>query len=182
MFGARVARGLSVAASLACAGCAANTAPRGWLLKPAQAQAMAYGGWIELTHGDEKQPTSGELIAVSADSVWILGSSGVLVVPTSLVKRGKLTGYAAQTGPLTGWVLLGTFSTISNGALLIFMAPMWIIGGSLVVGGESRAAQRQSPPLPWVELAAFARFPQGLPEGMALTALEARVVPSNPEP
>jgi hypothetical protein len=73
-------------------------------------------------------------------------------------------------------MLLGTLSTISNGGFLIFTAPMWLIGGSLAVGGESRAPERKSPPLTWVELAPFARFPQGIPDGIALTALQEKKV------
>jgi hypothetical protein len=104
-----------------------------------------------------------------------------VVIPTATVKKGKLTTYAAQKDGLTAWMLLGTLSTISNGAFLIFTAPMWMIGGSLAVGGESRAPERKSPPLTWVELAPFARFPQGLPDGIALTALQEKKVRSPAE-
>jgi hypothetical protein len=168
-----VARWVSLATAVACAG-AHNTAPGGWLPKPAEAQADAYGGWIELTYKKSAGPrrTAGELIAVSADSVWVLNDSGGIVIPTTAVQSGKLTAYAAQTGNLTTWTLLGTLSTISNGALLIFTAPMWLIGGSLTVGGEARSPERKHPPLGWIELAPYARFPQGMPEGLQLTALQ----------
>jgi hypothetical protein len=164
---------VSLGVAVACTACAHNTAPEGWLPKPAEAQTTAYGGWIELTyHQSEERRTDGELIAVSAESVWVLSANQGLVIPTAAVKRGKLTAYAAQKGGLTLWTIVGTLSTISNGAFLIFTAPMWIIGGSLAVGGESRAPERKSPPLTWVELAPFARFPQGLPAGIELTALQ----------
>jgi hypothetical protein len=163
---------VSLGIAAVCTACAHNTAPTGWLPKPAAAQTAAYGGWIELTHHDtEERRTDGELIAVSAESLWVLSGNQGLVIPTAEVKSGKLTAYAAQHGPLTLWTIVGTLSTISNGAFLIFTAPMWIIGGSLAVAGESRAPQRNSPSLAWVELAPFARFPQGLPPGVELTAL-----------
>ena len=73
------------------------------------------------------------------------------------VRKGKPTAYAAQKDGLTAWMLLGTLSTLSNGGFLIFTAPMWMIGGSLALGGESRAPERKNPPLSWVELATFAR-------------------------
>ena len=168
---------MSLGVAVACTACASNTAPKGWLPKPIEAQAAAYGGWIELTYAEsEERHTDGELIAVSAESVWVLSGSQGLVIPTATVKKGKLTAYAAQKNGLTAWMLLGTLSTISNGGFLIFTAPMWLIGGSLAVGGESRAPERKSPPLTWVELAPFARFPQGLPEGIALTALQEKTV------
>jgi hypothetical protein len=174
MFAANVARWVSLAAAVSCAACARNSAPRGWLLRPAQAQVAAYGGWIELAYREsgDKRRTDGELIAVSADSVWVLNENRGVVIPTIMVQSGKLTAYAAQTGTLTTWTVVGTLATISNGAFLIFTAPMWLIGGSLTVGGESRSPERKHPPLTWMELAPFARFPQGMPEGIELTALQ----------
>ena len=180
MFSGSLARWLSLGTAVACAGCARNSAPEGWLPKPAEAQAGAYGGWIELTYGEpkEKRSMDGELIAVSADSVWLLGQDQALVIPTTAVKMGKLTAYAAQTGALTAWAVLGTLSTISNGVVLILTAPMWIIVGPLAVASESRAPQRKSSPLAWGELAPFARFPQGMPEGVELNTLKAKTVRS----
>jgi hypothetical protein len=165
---------LSLGATLTVAGCAPNSAPKGWLPKPIQAQAVAFGGWIELTYNEAevKRNTDGELIAVSADSVWVLTPNQGYVIHTGSVEKGKLTAYAAQTGGLTGWTTVGTLSTISNGAFLIFTAPMWLFAGSLTIGGEARSAERRHPPLTWVELAPFARFPQGLPAGIELTALQ----------
>jgi hypothetical protein len=186
MFAASVSRWVSLAAAVSCAACASNSAPRGWLPKPAEAQAGAYGAWIELTYlnSAELRRTDGELIAVSTDSVWVLNESQGVVIPTSTVQSGRLTAYAAQTGGLTTWTLVGTLATISNGAFLIFTAPMWLIGGSLTVGGESRAPERKHPPLTWVQLAPFARFPQGMPEGIALAALQPKkdYGPANPRP
>jgi hypothetical protein len=172
MSAASVARWVSLAAAVSCAG-PHNTAPGGWLPKPAETQADAYGGWIELTYKKSMGPRriAGELIAVSADSVWVLNDTAGMAIPTSAVHDGKLTAYAAQTGNLTTWTLLGALSTLSNGALLVFTAPMWLIGGSLTVRGEARSPERKQPPLGWNELAPYARFPQGLPEGLQLTAL-----------
>jgi hypothetical protein len=176
MFAVSVSRWVSLAAAVSCAACASNSAPRGWLPKPAEAQAATYGGWIELIYQESAEPrrTDGELIAVSADSVWVLNESQGVVIPTITVQSGKLTAYAAQTGTLTTWTVVGTLATISNGGFLIFTAPMWLIGGSVTVGGESRSPERKHPPLTWMELAPFARFPQGMPEGIELTALQPR--------
>jgi hypothetical protein len=186
MFAASVTRWVGLAAAAACAACASNSAPRGWLAEPAETQSAAYGGWIELTYQESqaKRHTDGELIAVSAESVWVLNGSGGHVIPTITVQGGKLTAYAAQTGTLTTWTVVGTLATISNGAFLIFTAPMWIVGGSLTAGGESRSPERKHPPLTWVELAPFARFPQGMPEGVELPALQPKkdYGPANTQP
>jgi hypothetical protein len=176
MFAGSLARSVSLVAAAACAACAGNSAPRGWLPEPEEAQVVAYGGWIELTHEerDRRRRILGELIAVSADSVWVLDDRGGVVIPTATVRKGKLTAYAPQSGDLATWTVVGTLATISNGAFLIFTAPMWIIGGTLVTGNESRAPERRHPPLTWVGLAPYARFPQGMPAGVELTTLQSK--------
>jgi hypothetical protein len=157
--------------------CAVHTAPLGFLPTPQEAQSSAHGGWIELTlSGDqEERLVEGELLAVTADSVWVLGvagGAGGVVVPTADVVRGRLTAYRWPSGQVTGWTVLGSFSTISNGLFLVFTAPAWIITGSLAGGAESRAAMRQVPPLEWATLAQFARFPQGISPGLSWESLQ----------
>ena len=171
MSGGRIFRGVHVVAAVACTACAGKTTPKGWLPTPKEAQKTAYGGWIELRYLEnaEARGAAGELIAVSADSVWVLTDDQGLVIATASVREGKLTGYAAQS--LRGWTLAGTLSSVSNGAFLIFTMPAWLIGGSVANRSESRAAERKSPPLQWEELAQFARFPQGLPQGLEISGL-----------
>jgi hypothetical protein len=65
-----------------------------------------------------------------------------------------------------GLVLLGTLSTISNGAFLLFTAPMWIIGGSIATGARSFEPIVDYPKRDWGHLAPFARYPQGMPRGI----------------
>ena len=183
MFAGKLASRTTLGVAVVCTACAGNSAPKGWLPKPTEARETAYGGWVELTYLDQanEHQLDGELIAVTAESVWVLNESGGLGISTSAVKKGKLTAYTARKGGLTGWTVAGALSTASNGAFLIFTAPMWIIGGSLATGAESRAPERKSPPLPWVGLASFARFPQGLPQGVELSGLSTKKVPSQVE-
>jgi hypothetical protein len=166
-------RALSLAAILAAA-CASNTAPSGFLPTPREAQRAAFGGWIELELlGTARQQTvQGELLAVTADTVWVLSDSAAEVLPTSVVGGGKLTAWRSGTGAVAGGTVLGVLSTISNGVLLIFTAPLWIVTGTVAGTSESFAPQRDMPPLRWAELARFARFPQGMPLGLALETLE----------
>ena len=164
---------IGLAAALVCLGCAGTSVPKAWLPTPREAQTTAFGGWIDLvyTEANERRRVAGELIAASADSVWILNQREGLVIPTAAVDSAKLFAYAPRTDDITGWAIAGTVSTISNGVFLLFTAPMWIIGGSLAGRSEIRAAQRNHPPLDWVGIAPFARFPQGMPEGVELAAL-----------
>jgi len=153
-------------------GCATNTAPPRFLPNPVEAQTQAWGGWIEISYVENgaQRRAEGELIAVTRDSVWVLGTDGGAgaVVPTTQVRSGQLTAYDAQGGKVAGAAFLGTVSTISNGAFLILTAPLWIITGSVAASHQTHAPERSFPPLLWSELAAFARFPQGMPAGLRL--------------
>ena len=151
--------GLLVACAVTSA-CAGNTAPAGFLLAPVKAQADAYGGWIELRLGNQRN--EGELLAATADSVWVLTRQGGVVIPTALVTQGKLTAYQGANSAVPGWTALGVLSTASNGLLLGITAPLWIITGTIAGSNDSRDPVRQVPPLAWADLAAFARFPQGM--------------------
>ena len=158
------------------AGCASNTAPPGWLPTPEVAGRDAYGGWIELSTRSDTAPIriEGELIAVSEDTAWVLTVTGAIAVPVSTVLSGKLTGYNAKAGTLGGLTAVGAFSTVSNGALLIVTAPAWLIVGTAAAASQSHAPVQQIPTVGWQQLAAFARFPQGLPPGVSLNQLKPR--------
>ncbi len=167
---------VGVGVGLALVACAGNTAPAGFLVTPRLAQTEAYGGWVELlvTGGAR---VDGELIAVTADSVWVLGRTAVTVVPVASVRQGKLTTTNAEVGNIAGATGLGVVSTISNGLLLIFTAPLWIIVGTAAGSSQSYAPERRVPPLHWAELNGFARFPQGLPDGVSLASLRPKPTP-----
>lgn len=165
--------------------CAGNPAPAGFLPSPAQAPQDVYGGWIQVTMsaGRHDSTIAGELIAARADTVWVLPDSGpVVVVPTSTVKDARVARYRSDAGAIAGFTALGVVSTISNGYLLGITAPLWIITGIVASSNESRAPLRGVPPLGWPDLAAYARFPQGLPPGIDLGEIRpkpgARTVPS----
>ncbi|HEX6670337.1 MAG TPA: hypothetical protein VF061_12290, partial [Gemmatimonadales bacterium] len=169
------ARRCGVAAALACASCARPSAPAHWLPEPKEAESTAYGGWIEVDYseGQEVRRAAGELIAASADSLWVLDTTRPLVISTAAVRSGKLFGYSPRTGNLAGWTVAGVVSTISNGVFLVITAPLWAITGGIAIGSEVRAARRDVAPLGWAELRPFARFPQGMPD-VALDALRAK--------
>jgi hypothetical protein len=114
---------------------------------------------------------AGELIAVTQDSVWILRSSEAVVLPTAQIVEGKLTGYDSRHGEVAAATAGGALLTVSNGAFLLLTGPMWLIGGSIAAGSQSRVAMDDVPPAAWVDLAEFARFPQGMPPEMELAAL-----------
>jgi len=160
---------------LLAAACAGNPAPSGFLPSPKEAVRDLYGGWIEVTvpAAGHDGRVAGELIAASADSVWILPDTGrgTVAVATGAVKEGRLVRYRSDAGAVAGYSTLGVISTLSNGYFLIFTAPAWIITGVVASSAESGAPIRRALPLTWAELSAYARFPEGLPPGIDLAEI-----------
>jgi hypothetical protein len=174
-----VTRGVVLAPLFLAVACAGNPAPEGFLPSPAGAAHDVYGAWIQVTvpAGRRDSTIAGELIAARADTVWILPDRGpVVAVPTSTVKEGRVARYRSGAGAIAGFTALGVVSTISNGFLLGITAPLWIITGVVASSSESRAPLRDVPPLAWASLAAYARFPQGLPPGIDLAEIRPKPV------
>jgi hypothetical protein len=172
-----VTRGVMLAPLFLAVACAGNPAPEGFLPSPAQAPQDVYGAWIQVTlsAGRHDSTIAGELIAARTDTVWILpDSGGVVAVPTSTVKQGRVARYTSQAGAVAGFATLGVVSTISNGFLLGITAPLWIITGIVASSNETRAPLRSVPPLAWADVAAYARFPQGLPPGIDFAEIRPR--------
>ncbi len=156
------------------AACATHTAPDGYLPSIEEAQREAYGGWVDVTFRNVGglDRVAGELIAVTADSLWVRDASGGTVVPTALVEDGRLTSYDSEADKTGVATVLGFLSTVSNGVFLLFTGPMWLIGGGVAAHSQSRVPMDDVPPMEWSDLAAFARFPQGMPPGVELRALQ----------
>jgi hypothetical protein len=148
-------------------GCATTKAPAGWLPSAEEAQQRTLGGWIEVRGKIDALPSSsaGELIAISADSIYVLSADSLTVFALPDVYRARLFGYATNYPALGVWTAVGLLSTMSHGAALIFSAPMWLIGGTAATSAQSRKPLLEYPRHSWHRLRAFARFPQGLPPG-----------------
>jgi len=155
------------------ASCASSTAPKGWLPQAVGAQSAAHGGWLSFQVKDGSRGTlhEGELLAIQADSIFILEHGAWFGLPTAQVAKATLTAYDANTGPLALWTLGGTLSTASHGVGLIISAPVWIITGTIATASQSRAPRTTFTPATWERARAHARFPQGLPEGLDRSSL-----------
>ncbi len=150
------------------AGCGSAPGPEGYLPTPVEAGSRPFGGWIELRTSPQEGAVGprGELLAASTDTLWILGSEEVWLIPTEAVLGGELTGYDPEAGQVGLIAFLGTLSTVSNGGFLVFTAPAWILTGILGSRGQANLPTIELPPTNWLELVPFSRFPQGFPEGL----------------
>ena len=149
-------------------GCAASNVPDNWLSEPEDMATNTYGGWITVDYSSnlkEEFRISGELIAISNDSVYVLNEIFYAISKNDILSA-RLVCYESNYGKMAPLVLLGTLSTISNGWFLIFTAPMWIIGGTISTATRSHAPIINFPQTDFDEFVPYARFPQGLPKGI----------------
>jgi hypothetical protein len=155
----------------------------------ATARPPVFGRPIEvtLTTGREDASTRGELLAVGESGVWVLGANGVREIPFAEIQRVRvglhgLNGRAA--GTWAGGAAVGTIGALAvacsqvegtncGGVLLLTAIPWALVGipsvaslersSRVFVGSEYREA-----------LVPYARFPQGLPEGLDPQSLAVR--------
>jgi hypothetical protein len=121
-----------------------------------------------------KLQAHGELIAIHADSLFILSANNLTAIPTAKIKKATLTAYDANWGPLAAWSVAGTLSTASHGVGLIISAPVWILSGTIATSAQSHAPRITFPSKPWQEFRKHARFPNGLPPGLDRRSLRSK--------
>jgi len=168
-------------ASLFCA-CASLKSPEGWLPKVSDVESQVYGSWVVVEHmsGGQTTTTSGELIAVDPDSMFILSENGVSQIPAAAVKQTRLEIYKEKK--IVGlWAVLGTLSTLSHGFGLILSAPIWVISGIGGAVGESWSGIMEIKGPPLEDLRRYTRFPQGLPAGIDLRSLKVKTALKKPD-
>lgn len=168
--------------ALALGACATNPDPRPRSIESVQRDG--HGGWIVVT-GRNGTVLAGELISIEQTGLRLLTYSQQPVlyfVRGPDIAKAKLYPYQTRHGRLGVWGALGTLSTISHGFVLVLSAPIWIISSSVAAASASHAPILSFPGDGWDEFAAWARFPQGLPPGIASTdlVLQTRQPPAPP--
>lgn len=159
-------------------GCTSVKAPVGSVPKRKQLQVDAYGGWLTLSLADSTSKSiSGELIAVSSDSVYILTNTSTISCSIKEILSARLIFFNNQSDAFSGWTLGGSLLTISNGVYSVFSLPLMLIAGISTSAGEAKRVNYiDYPDKPWSDLTKFARFPQGLSDNIDLTTLRPRSI------
>lgn len=137
------------------------------------ATVSARGSWtvLELTGSDHL--LGGELLAATRDSLYLIPNDcpsngcGALAVAIEDIERGHVFKYRPEQG-VGVWAATGAVSTLSHGVLLVFTLPMWAVSGILASHSITSEAQIHVSKGDYdlVDVMAWARFPQGLPEEM----------------
>lgn len=132
-----------------------------------------YGAYIQINTYSGKE-YAGELIAVGDSGLVVREEienlSHCFLSPLLDIKSFSLR-YA--NGRNYGWAVpLYTLGTLSHGVWLIFSAPINLIATSVIAIDASHAYEMDSRVMTFEELKLFARFPQGLPEGITLDMIK----------
>ncbi len=170
-----------LATALAGAGCASA---------PAKVPVVGRTVTVRMTEGDTR--LKGELLFVDKDSLWLRGEDGVREVRLSgvrtvRVKQHSLDGkkawaWAGIGAAVTGGGRAASCSSVEGsgncGAVGLVTAGLWLAVGALSAPSLARSSRVElTAPTP-DGLTPFARLPQGLPAGVAPSAL----APAPPKP
>lgn len=128
-----------------------------------------YGSHIRIEKYD-KEKIEGELIAVDSASIYVLtdqtGTPGAIIVPADQVQHYEI--FYARRRNYEWTIPVYSLSTISHGWWLIFSLPVNLIATIMITIGGKRAYRYTEYDISYDELKMFARFPQGIPEGVEL--------------
>jgi hypothetical protein len=130
----------------------------------------------------------GELIAVSHDSIWLLGDAGLAAVPVGYVRGASLKQHSLDGKAGLIWTLVG--GLVTSGALtaacasvegdcgavfVVSMASWALVGGVSALSLEVSSRRRFKTPDIGGQLRGYARFPQGVPAGLDRNAIGLRM-------
>jgi len=137
------------------------------------------GRSVRITPAERDVALSGELIAVSAESVWVAPGAEIVSLPWSRVWRlqvrlsnvngGGAMGYSVVMGLLTGGALFAACSLVEDtecAVILPGVLGMWLLLGGLSAMSIESSSQKTLGAAQWQALRAYARFPHGLPDSL----------------
>jgi hypothetical protein len=118
--------------------------------------------YVRLHNGDVIQ---GELIAISPQTVWVLGD-GLVTIPTSSIQAATAGVFKTDQDAYVAWTVLGALSTLSHGVFLVFSLPVWLLAGFPMASYELRRGEVDGWATGVDSFRPYARFPQGMPAGL----------------
>ena len=170
-----------LATALAGAGCASA---------PAKVPVVGRTVTVRMTEGDTR--LKGELLFVDKDSLWLRGEDGVREVRLSGVRTVRVKQHSLDGKKAWAWAGIGAAVTGGGlaascwsvegsgncGAVGLVTAGLWLAVGALSAPSLERSSRVELTARTPDGLTPFARLPQGLPAGVAPSAL----APAPPKP
>jgi hypothetical protein len=131
------------------------------------------GATVEVQVDGLRKEIHGELIAMDSAMFYILSKGIMVSVEMNLTKKVELHVSRSSENPqiITAWSFLMPLITLSHGFFLILTFPVNAIAGALISDDarNSTYGKIYFRPVPFQEISKFARFPQGIPEGVNLS-------------
>lgn len=138
------------------------------------------GAGVSLKLESSEEILYGELLAATRDSLYLLTSdcpeAGCVAraIGVSQIQKAFVTRYRPNLSGTRTWAAFGAATTPSHGVFLVFSLPMWGLASYVVQKSAVNEAQvkftaedyRLAEVLPW------ARFPQGVPDGLRMHRFE----------
>jgi hypothetical protein len=166
----RMKRSVAGALALALSGCATATPPASLGGRTVEVRPPAH---------QEKPRVEGELLAVGPKRLWLRGRDGVYDVPLADVGEVRLQRHGLTGGKAVLWAVIGALSTgialtaacgsangENCGGVLAVTLGAWAVIGGPAAAALGRSSQLRVKPRELESLRPYARFPQGLPEGV----------------
>lgn len=122
---------------------------------------------------------SGELIALTPDSLWVLTRQGLQGEPLARVDRvtikqhsvgpGTIAVWGTVAGVVSGGVLTGACSSVADdcGGVFVGTLLLWGVVTAISAASVGSSHQRTFRGAAFTDLNAYARFPQGWPDAGA---------------
>ncbi|MDX1409838.1 MAG: hypothetical protein R3330_16930 [Saprospiraceae bacterium] len=128
-------------------------------------------------HGNKTRYLQGEMIAITADTLYLLEPDSAHVYPLAraFVNTGSVHVALSTEHPESlGWIsVLANLSVIGHGYYLAFTLPLNAIATGVVGANMNEPYQVLYPAMiEWEQLRKFARFPQGIPAGISLDEIQ----------
>ena len=160
--------------------CSTIKAPIGSVPNRKAITTDAYGGWLEMRLNSSNDTVAGEFIAANEDSIYIMQSGEVQRYAIPNISFARVIIFNNSSGAYVVWTVAGSLLTISNGRFLIFSLPTVLVSGILTSVAEAkRINYLDYPSNSFKELSKYARFPQGMPEGIKTSDLNPRPKPKH---
>lgn len=147
-----------------------------YLPKPRDYDRSVYGAYVVVKHKDPYSVTRGELLAVTRDSIIIFNMSSsystkekIITLALTDIKKVKVqtANIVNSSGGILAWAALLLPVSLTHGIFMILSLPLNIINLSVMAVGISGNYYFEVPDNPnWAEVAKYARYPQGWPEGL----------------
>lgn len=152
--------------ALVASGCAISQSPGHYRADAEHMQTDLRGSWMVVVT-PARNKMQGELLAVSADSLFLLDQDETLHrLGWEDVHKARLEAWKTRTSSLVGWQAAGTAMSLGHGWFSIITMPLWHLVGTVVTGSHTFDPLVKMPGSNWADFQPFSRFPGGLPAGL----------------